>query len=93
MKFWAARDKAGHLFIFPSKPIWEFRVWLCQTGGGWMMPEGLNKNTWFSDFFTEVTFENSPQQFKLISSEEYKRLKEIEEVYNEEGEYKDKHYC
>lgn len=65
MKFWAARDKTGHLFIYPSKPRWEFRRWLCQTGCGCMLPEGLDRNVWFSDFFTEVAFENSPQEIEI----------------------------
>lgn len=37
--------------------------------------------------------QNSPNIFKVISSDEYKHLKECEEIVNLESDYGDKHYC
>lgn len=69
-KLWIARDKDGCLCLHEEKPY-------CSANGVWYNLKQmihLSKN-----LFPEVTWENSPQQVELISSEEYNRLKDIKE--------------
>lgn len=59
MKFWIARDKNGFIGLYKQKPIW--------------IKVNRFREDWDGEFigllddnsFTEVTFENSPQQVEL----------------------------
>lgn len=57
MKFWVARDLDGELKLYNEQPI---------IMNGWFSPkrgfEALKLN---EQLFTEVTFENSPQEVEL----------------------------
>lgn len=74
LKLWIARDRHKELKIFTKKPVYSKDDFFFCVGAG-----DNNNLTLPSSCFPEITFENSPQQVELISSEEYKRLKDIEE--------------
>ena len=69
MKFWIARDVDNILVLFLNKPV-------CSDSGIWYVPfdSGLNPISAIiakdKTLFSEVTFENSPQEceLKLIST-------------------------
>ena len=58
MKLFIARDKDGELYLYPSKPIKGDYRFTC----GYVYEDYINLN---GDEFTEITFENSPQEVKL----------------------------
>lgn len=59
MELWIARDEHGYLGLYKSEPKYkEFKHGIKDWHGGFI---GLLD----SDFFPEVTFENSPQQIEL----------------------------
>ena len=51
---WIARDKTGELFCFDEKPYLDDEAWYADA---YAEMSQLN-----SEFFKEVTFENSPKQ-------------------------------
>ena len=51
---WIARDKTGELFCFNKKPYLDDDAWYVDDDGE------ISQMT--SEFFKEVTFENSPKQ-------------------------------
>lgn len=58
MKLWIARDQNSDLFLYPIKPdryVTEHYVFF--NGDDWWNID--------SDLFSEVTFENSPQEVEL----------------------------
>lgn len=71
-KIWIARDLNGTLCLYTGEPHrkdnhWDYTfraVDYCE----------LDKN-----LYPEITWENSPQSFEIISSKEFERLKSIEE--------------
>lgn len=82
MKLWIARDKDGDLYVYQNKPIKRGLAGLfeCQCEN-----EEAEKIEDLHYLFPSVTWENSPQEMELVSKEEYKRLKEIEEIHKKEG--------
>lgn len=58
MKLWIARDKDGELYLYPSKSKKGDYRFVC----GYVYEDYINLNC---DEFTEVTFENSPQEVEL----------------------------
>ena len=56
MKLWIARDRWGGLGLFASKPI--------MSSGYWYTEED-NEFELNSKAFSEITFENSPQEIEL----------------------------
>lgn len=89
MKLWIARDKNGSLYLHTVKPVKQGGVWYTDTYFGSKQSILLR-----NDNFSNVTFEDKqPQQVELISTEEYKHLKECEEICKTESDYGDKHYC
>ena len=60
MKFWIARDEDRTLCVYNNKPILSKEV-----NGLWVCDKFTTVNTLSSDYFPEVTFENSPQQIKI----------------------------
>lgn len=65
MKLWMARDKDGCVLVYRGRP----QRLKDHFEGSYLFACGN---------IPSVTWENSPQQVELISSEEYNRLKEIE---------------
>ena len=61
MKLWIAREKYGSLHLFKNyKPYCVNGEWFnTENMGGWYVGE-IERN-----LFSEVTFENSPQQVEL----------------------------
>lgn len=51
---WIARDKTGELFCFDNKPYLD--------GDAWYGTDDSEVSQLNSEFFKEVTFENSPKQ-------------------------------
>lgn len=64
MKMWIARDINNQLFAYTLKPTTHHK-------GYWEMPDDCRVYSIDNTFFTEVTFENSPQEveLKLASNE------------------------
>ena len=64
-KFWIARDRAGYLKAFPSKPEFIYnRYWQCYEGGGREIPK-VCPTGWWEPIFDDITFENSPVEVEL----------------------------
>jgi hypothetical protein len=63
MKLWIARDKCGYSQLYVEKPIKMDGYFECVPNTGWF--------TISHRLFSEVTFENSPQQveIKLVKEE------------------------
>lgn len=61
MKLWMARDEGGSLHLFKNyKPYCSNGKWFnLKNMGGWYIGE-IERN-----LFSEVTFENSPQEVEL----------------------------
>lgn len=55
MKLWVVRDKSGLLNLHKEKPTLDEEYWL--SNGFWTILD--------SEYFPEVTFENSPQEVEL----------------------------
>lgn len=65
MSFWIARDRAGYLKVFSTKP--EFihnRYWKNDEGDGRQLATMMPKS-WWETLFDNVTFENSPVEVEL----------------------------
>ena len=63
MKLWIARDLNGDLCLYDRKPKLSEEVegvWVCSQYG-----EFVNVIVLPSEYFPEVTFENSPQEVEL----------------------------
>lgn len=57
MKFWIARDEEGSLYLYDNLP---------EKSNGYFMPNrGYNSIVLDDELFSEVTFENSPQEVEL----------------------------
>ena len=64
MKFWIARDLDGYLSLYSKKPKLSEEVegiWVCSQYG-----ELVNVIVLPSEYFPEVTFNNSPQEVELV---------------------------
>lgn len=83
MKLWITRNKDCTITLWKVKPKKAENHFY----------EGGRMGDLNPILYPEITFENSPQQIELISSEEYKHLKECEEICKIESDYDDKHYC
>lgn len=59
MKLWVARDKYGWLTLHEERPFNNSGMWFSDNG---TTHPYIRIN---NDLFTEVTFENSPQEVKL----------------------------
>ena len=68
MKLWVARDKDKTLWIFEKYPIKKEKLF-------YPIGDTLGRLTYYrslpTNFFPEVTFENSPQQVELKISKEF----------------------
>ena len=60
MKLWIARDEDRTLCVYNNKPTLSKEV-----NGLWVCDKFTTVNTLSSDYFPEVTFENSPRQIEL----------------------------
>ena len=57
MKFWIARDKDGELYLYNVHPKKQGEFFACQFGYSSMQLDG--------NLFSEVTWDNSPQEVEL----------------------------
>lgn len=65
MEFWIARDKAGTLTVFSTKPEYMYdRYWQNDKRDGKKLPIVISQK-WLKTMFNFVTFENSPQRIVL----------------------------
>ena len=60
MKLWIARDEDRTLCVYNNKPTLSKEV-----NGLWVCDKFTTVNTLSSDYFPDVTFENSPQEVEL----------------------------
>ena len=60
MKLWIARDKDNTLCVYNNKPTLSIEV-----DGLWICDKFTIVNTLSSDYFPEVTYENSPMEVEL----------------------------
>ena len=60
MKLWIARDTDNTLCVYDNMPILSKEV-----NGLWVCDKFTTVNTLSSDYFPEVTFENSPRVIEL----------------------------
>lgn len=68
MKFWIARDKDGHLYLYDEKPILNGDYFNASTNSH--TTHLFNNTLW-----NKVTFENSPQPIELkLVKDDYKNL-------------------
>lgn len=58
MGMWIARDTDGELYLYPNKPIKGDYRFTCK----YVYDDYIALN---SDYFPEITFENSPKQVEL----------------------------
>ena len=64
MKLWIARDIDGNLYLYDKKPKLSEEIggiWVCS-----QYDELVKVTVLPSEYFPEVTFENSPQMVELI---------------------------
>lgn len=61
IKFWIARDKNGHIGLYRYKPIWR----VSKATGIEDWHDGVFTMFFNPGEFSEVTFENSPQEVEL----------------------------